>query len=43
MDALSSQAALAGYNAVRLGVTHLARVLPKVMNAAASFGPVMCS
>jgi NAD(P) transhydrogenase subunit alpha len=39
MDALSSQSALAGYYAVQLGSTHLARVLPKVTTAAASIGP----
>ena len=30
MDALSSQSALAGYYAVQLGSTHLARVVPKI-------------
>ncbi len=39
MDALSSQAALAGYYAVQLGATHLARVLPKITTAAGSPGP----
>jgi len=39
MDALSSQAALAGYFAVQLGSTHLARVLPKITSAAGSLGP----
>ena len=34
MDALSSQSALAGYYAVQLGATHLARILPKVTTAA---------
>ncbi len=34
MDALSSQSALAGYYAVALGMTHLARVLPKITSAA---------
>ena len=33
MDALSSQSALAGYYAVQLGATHLARVLPKITSA----------
>jgi NAD(P) transhydrogenase subunit alpha len=33
MDALSSQSALAGYYAVQLGATHLARVLPKIATA----------
>jgi NAD(P) transhydrogenase subunit alpha len=39
MDALSSQSALAGYYAVQLGATHLARVLPKITTAAAAIGP----
>ena len=39
MDALSSQSALAGYFAVQLGSTHLARVLPKITTAAGSLGP----
>lgn len=39
MDALSSQSALAGYYAVQLGATHLARVLPKITTAAGSIGP----
>jgi NAD(P) transhydrogenase subunit alpha len=39
MDALSSQSALAGYYAVQLGATHLARVLPKITTAAGSLGP----
>ncbi|WP_233518916.1 NAD(P) transhydrogenase subunit alpha [Paraburkholderia xenovorans] len=39
MDALSSQSALAGYYAVQLGSTHLARVVPKVTGAAGSIGP----
>ncbi len=39
MDALSSQSALAGYYAVQLGSTHLARVLPKITSAAGSIGP----
>jgi NAD(P) transhydrogenase subunit alpha len=39
MDALSSQAALAGYYSVQLGATHLARVLPKVTTAAGAIGP----
>ena len=39
MDALSSQAALAGYYAVQLGATHLARVLPKITTAAGAIGP----
>ncbi|MGY9048850.1 hypothetical protein P775_07125 [Puniceibacterium antarcticum] len=39
MDALSSQAALAGYSAVMLGAMGLARVLPKVTTAAGTIGP----
>jgi len=39
MDALSSQSALAGYYAVQLGSTHLARVVPKITTAAGSIGP----
>jgi NAD(P) transhydrogenase subunit alpha len=39
MDALSSQAALAGYYAVALGATTLDRVLPKVTTAAGTIGP----
>jgi NAD(P) transhydrogenase subunit alpha len=39
MDALSSQAALAGYYAVELGATHLTRVLPKITSAAGTIGP----
>ena len=39
MDALSSQSALAGYYAVQLGGTHLARVIPKITTAAGSIGP----
>ena len=39
MDALSSQAALAGYYSVQLGATHLARVLPKITTAAGVIGP----
>src|SRR6202034_1879977 len=39
MDALSSQSALAGYYAVQLGSTHLARVVPKITSAAGSIGP----
>jgi NAD(P) transhydrogenase subunit alpha len=40
MDALSSQAALAGYYAVLLGATQLGRVLPKMTTAAGTVGPV---
>jgi len=39
MDALSSQSALAGYYAVQLGATNLARVLPKITSAAGAIGP----
>jgi len=39
MDALSSQSVLAGYYAVQIGATHLARVLPKITTAAGSIGP----
>ena len=39
MDALSSQSALAGYYAVQLGSTHLARILPKITSAAGAVGP----
>ena len=39
MDALSSQSALAGYYAVLLGATHLARILPKITTAAGVIGP----
>jgi tetratricopeptide (TPR) repeat protein len=39
MDALSSQSALAGYYAVQLGATRLARILPKITTAAGAIGP----
>jgi len=39
MDALSSQSALAGYYAVQLAATHLARILPKITTAAGAIGP----
>jgi NAD(P) transhydrogenase subunit alpha len=39
MDALSSQSALAGYYAVPLGATALARILPKITTAAGAIGP----
>lgn len=39
MDALSSQAALAGYYAVLLGATHLARILPMMTTAVGSIRP----
>ena len=39
MDALSSQSALAGSCAVALGMSHLARVVPKITSAAGSIGP----
>jgi NAD(P) transhydrogenase subunit alpha len=39
MDALSSQAALAGYYSVLLGATQLGRVIPKMTTAAGTVGP----
>jgi H+-translocating NAD(P) transhydrogenase subunit alpha len=39
MDALSSQAALAGYSAVMIGASSMMRVLPKVTTAAGTIGP----
>jgi NAD(P) transhydrogenase subunit alpha len=39
MDALSSQAALAGYYAALLGATHLARVFPRMTTAVGSLRP----
>ncbi|MGH9486522.1 MAG: NAD(P) transhydrogenase subunit alpha [Terriglobales bacterium] len=39
LDALSSQAALAGYYAVLLGATHLTRVLPRMTTAAGVIRP----
>ncbi len=39
MDALSSQAALAGYYAVLLGATHLARMVPMMTTAVGSLRP----
>jgi NAD(P) transhydrogenase subunit alpha len=39
MDALSSQAMLAGYYAVQLGATHLTRILPKLSSGAGAVGP----
>ncbi len=39
MDALSSQAALAGYYAVLLGATNLARILPMMTTAVGSIRP----
>jgi NAD(P) transhydrogenase subunit alpha len=39
MDALSSQAALAGYYAVQLGATTMNRILPKLTTAAGTIGP----
>jgi len=39
MDALSSQAALAGYYAVQLGATQLLKILPKITTAAGAVGP----
>lgn len=39
MDALSSQATLAGYYAVLMGATHLARILPMMTTAVGSIRP----
>lgn len=39
LDALSSQAALAGYYATLLGATHLARILPRLTTAAGALRP----
>src|SRR5690606_23395880 len=39
MDALSSQATLAGYYAVLLGATHLARILPMMTTAVGTIRP----
>jgi len=39
MDALSSQAALAGYYAALMGATHLARILPMMTTAVGSIRP----
>ena len=39
MDALSSQAALAGYYATLLGSTHLARILPRITTAVGALRP----
>ncbi len=39
MDALSSQAALAGYYSVLIGATHLARMLPMMTTAVGSIRP----
>ena len=39
MDALSSQATLAGYHAVLLGATHLARILPRMTTAVGALRP----
>lgn len=39
LDALSSQAALAGYYAVLLGATHLSRVVPRMTTAAGVIRP----
>ena len=42
MDALSSQAALAGYYAALLGATTLARILPMMTTAVGSIRPARC-
>ena len=39
LDALSSQAALAGYYSVQTGSTHMRRILPKLTTAAGTIGP----
>jgi NAD(P) transhydrogenase subunit alpha len=39
MDALSSQAALAGYYAALMGATHLARIVPRMTTAVGSLHP----
>ncbi len=40
LDALTSQATLAGYYAALLGATHLARILPRMTTAVGSLKPV---
>ncbi|MDP5137318.1 NAD(P) transhydrogenase subunit alpha [Rheinheimera baltica] len=42
MDALSSQAALAGYYAALMGATKLARILPMMTTAVGSIRPARC-
>lgn len=42
MDALSSQAALAGYYSALLGATHLPRILPMMTTAVGSIRPARC-
>ncbi|MGQ0503527.1 MAG: NAD(P) transhydrogenase subunit alpha [Panacagrimonas sp.] len=42
MDALSSQAALAGYYAALLGATQIARILPMMTTAVGSIRPAKC-
>lgn len=42
MDALSSQAALAGYYAALIGATQLARILPMMTTAVGSIRPARC-
>lgn len=42
MDALSSQAALAGYYAALLGATQIARILPMMTTAVGSIRPARC-
>ena len=42
MDALSSQAALAGYYAALLGATELSRILPMMTTAVGSIRPARC-
>ncbi len=42
LDALSSQATLAGYLAVLLGATHMGRILPMLTTAAGTLAPARC-
>lgn len=42
MDALSSQATVAGYKAVLLGASHLAKMCPLLMTAAGTVPPAKC-
>ncbi|MDP5207994.1 NAD(P)(+) transhydrogenase (Re/Si-specific) subunit alpha, partial [Alishewanella sp. SMS9] len=42
MDALSSQAALAGYYAALMGATKLSRILPMMTTAVGSIRPARC-
>ncbi len=42
MDALSSQATIAGYKAVLLGATHMTKLCPLLMTAAGTVPPAKC-